>query len=92
MDADKSRAFSISLRLASCRGCSCSSLVMAVLYQPQDDVIASKHAFSTLAITVEIGLQITSSELENVLTEAGFRNFEVVPSFGYYSLVTATKR
>jgi hypothetical protein len=49
-------------------------------------------ALSSVAMLLhERGKQFTPSELENLLTDAGFRNFQVARSFGYYSLVTATK-
>jgi hypothetical protein len=37
------------------------------------------------------GEQYSGRELSQMLTEAGFRDIEVKPTFGYYSIVTGTK-
>jgi len=47
--------------------------------------------FSIAMLLHEKGKQFTASELEELLAEAGFNNFRATPTFGYYSLVTATK-
>ena len=48
--------------------------------------------FSIAMLLHEKGKQFTAGELEELLLEAGFRDFRVTPSYGYYSLVTATRR
>ncbi len=47
--------------------------------------------YSVAMLLHEKGKQFTPRELETLLTDAGFLNFQVTRSFGYYSLVTATK-
>ncbi len=47
--------------------------------------------FSITMLLHEKGKQFTADELEDLLSGAGFNDFQVTPTFGYYSLVTATK-
>jgi hypothetical protein len=47
--------------------------------------------YSIAMLLHEKGKQFTAIELENLLTDTGFCDFQVTQSFGYYSLVTATK-
>ena len=47
--------------------------------------------YSIAMLLHEKGKQFTADELKTILTDAGFSNFRVTPTFGYYSLVTATK-
>ncbi|MAV38044.1 MAG: ubiquinone/menaquinone biosynthesis protein [Planctomycetaceae bacterium] len=47
--------------------------------------------FSIAMLLHEKGKQFTAGELEDLLGETGFRDFQVTPSYGYYSLVTATR-
>jgi hypothetical protein len=37
------------------------------------------------------GQQFTGAELAGMLTAAGFRDAEVIPTFGYWNVVTAVK-
>ena len=46
---------------------------------------------SALMLTVERGKQYTLSELEWILSQAGFRDFSSTPSYGYYHLISARK-
>jgi hypothetical protein len=39
----------------------------------------------------EKGKQFTAKELQLLLAEVGFVEFQVTPSYGYYSLVSARK-
>ena len=39
----------------------------------------------------EKGKQFTPTELEDLLGAGGFIDFEVTPSFGYYSVASAVK-
>jgi acetylserotonin N-methyltransferase len=48
--------------------------------------------YSVAMLLHEKGKQFTPSELKEILTDAGFRDFQATPTFGYYSLVTATKK
>lgn len=47
--------------------------------------------YSMAMLLHEKGKQFTAHELKEILSDAGFRNVQVTPTFGYYSLVTATK-
>jgi len=47
--------------------------------------------FSIAMLLHEKGKQFTAGELEDLLGETGFRDFQVTPSYGYYSLVTAIR-
>jgi acetylserotonin N-methyltransferase len=47
--------------------------------------------FSVTMLVFEKGKQYTFSELKTMLENAGFRDCKVTPSFGYYSVVSATK-
>ncbi len=48
-------------------------------------------AFNMLMLFATDGEQYSGSELASMLTEAGFINFEVKPTFGYWSVVTGRK-
>lgn len=48
-------------------------------------------AFSLLMAMGTMGQQFTFIQLQDLLTEAGFRNIRCQPSYGYYSLVTGEK-
>jgi hypothetical protein len=48
--------------------------------------------FSIAMLLYEKGKQYTLSEFESILTEAGFTEFQSVPSYGYYHLVCAKKQ
>ena len=47
--------------------------------------------FSVTMLVYVKGKQYTFIELKNMLEKAGFTDCRVIPAFGYYSLVTATK-
>ncbi|MBN79328.1 MAG: ubiquinone/menaquinone biosynthesis protein [Planctomycetaceae bacterium] len=47
--------------------------------------------FSIAMLLHEKGKQFTARELQQLLAEAGFVEFQVTPSYGYYSLVSARK-
>ena len=47
--------------------------------------------FSITMLVFEKGKQYTFSELKTMLEKAGFTDCKAIPSFGYYSVVTATK-
>ena len=47
--------------------------------------------FSVTMLVYEKGKQYTFTEHSNMLEKAGFTDCKAIPSFGYYSLVTATK-
>lgn len=47
--------------------------------------------FSVTMLVYEKGKQYTFAELSEILTAVGFSDCRVIPSFGYYSLVAATK-
>ena len=47
--------------------------------------------FSIAMLLHEKGKQFTAAELQQLLEDAGFIEFQVTPSYGYYSLVTARK-
>ncbi|WP_211176048.1 methyltransferase [Brasilonema sp. UFV-L1] len=48
-------------------------------------------SFSMCMIWVTEGKQFTAGELEQILTECGFEDISVTPTYGYYSLITARK-
>ena len=47
--------------------------------------------FSVSMLIYEKGKQYTLTELESILSEAGFTQFQSVPSFGYYHLISGKK-
>ena len=47
--------------------------------------------FSVTMLVYEKGKQYTFTELKNLLEKVGFRDCKATKSFGYYSLVSATK-
>jgi len=47
--------------------------------------------FSVTMLVYEKGKQYTFGELSDMLTAAGFSDCREIPSFGYYSVVAATK-
>src|SRR5262249_60031865 len=49
-------------------------------------------AFAMLMLTATRGRQFTFGQLQTLLQDAGFLDFEVTSTYGYYSLICATKR
>jgi acetylserotonin N-methyltransferase len=62
-----------------------------MLLDEQKDGPLTVACYSMAMLLHEKGKQFTASELEKLLTDAGFGDFRVTPSFGYYSLVTAAR-
>jgi cyclopropane fatty-acyl-phospholipid synthase-like methyltransferase len=48
-------------------------------------------SFSMCMVWVTEGKQFTASELHQLLTECGFEDISITPSYGYYSLISARK-
>lgn len=63
-----------------------------VLYRNDKNGPLAAAAFSLMMMGWTEGEQYTAEELASLLTDAGFVEVEVVPSFGHYSLVTGVKR
>lgn len=63
-----------------------------VLYRDDKNGPLAAAAFSLMMMGWTEGEQYTAAELSALLTDAGFAEVEVVPSFGHYSLVTGIKR
>ena len=61
-----------------------------VLDETRDGPLAVA-CFSISMLLHEKGKQYTPSEFESMLTHAGFHQVSITPSFGHYSLVSATK-
>lgn len=47
--------------------------------------------FSIAMLLHEKGKQFTADEVEEILTDVGFTDFQAIPTFGYYSLLTGIK-
>jgi hypothetical protein len=63
-----------------------------VLYNDDKTGPFSASAYSMLVLGWTLdGEQYSGPELSAMLTDAGFRDIEVVPTFGYYSIVTGVK-
>ncbi len=62
-----------------------------MLLNEQKDGPLTVALCSVAMLLHEKGKQFTAIELESLLTDTGFCDFQVTQSFGYYSLVTATK-
>ncbi|MBD2436643.1 methyltransferase [Nostoc sp. FACHB-110] len=48
-------------------------------------------AFSLCMVWVTEGKQFTAREIQQLLTECGFVDISITPTYGYYSLISATK-
>jgi hypothetical protein len=60
-----------------------------------DDSGAGPLAVTTFSLVMLLGTQgrqFTFAELKNLLRDAGFDRIDVTPSYGYYSVVQATRR
>lgn len=62
-----------------------------MLLNSQKDGPLTVALFSIAMLLHEKGKQFTANELVDLLTITGFTDVQVTPSFGYYSLITATK-
>jgi hypothetical protein len=49
------------------------------------------NAYSLAMLMVAEGCQYTAEEIEMMISEAGFTDARTIPSYGYYSLITAIK-
>ena len=48
-------------------------------------------SYSMQMIAFTKGKQLTADELENILSEVGFKNMSIIPTFGYHFLISAEK-
>lgn len=62
-----------------------------ILYRGDKSGPPAAAAYSLMMMGWTEGQQYSSKELASMLSKAGFTSIETIPSFGYYSLVTALK-
>jgi hypothetical protein len=67
-------------------------IVHEILYNDEKTGPFPAAAFSMIMMGWSEGEQYSGRELSAMLTDAGFRDIQVKPTFGYYSMVTGVKR
>ncbi len=66
-------------------------IIHEVLYNDEKTGAFAPAAFSMLMMGWTEGEQYSGQELKEMLKNAGFVNIQVLPAFGYYSIVTGVK-
>jgi SAM-dependent methyltransferase len=66
-------------------------LIHEMLYNDDKTGPLSAAAFSVSMLLMTTGRQYSGKELREMLSAAGFKDIEVIPAFGYWSLVTGRK-
>lgn len=66
-------------------------MIHEILYNDQKTGPLAAAAFSVMMLGWTQGEQYSGRELSELLSDAGFVDIEVIPSFGYYSVVTGLK-
>jgi len=65
--------------------------VHEILLRDNKDGDLTAACFSMHMLINTKGKQFSAEELQHLLSEAGFTNIDIKPSYAYYSIVTGTK-